>query len=137
MGGGGAWREPLKQRSESCYGNMLSAQKNHLHTPNLYTVHLELGYLYVKFLNCMSFISSFGLRFKSNITQTDSNSVLNLTSSPPSPSLSQGEDGAESGDDNEEEDGFFVPHGYLSDSEGDHSGDEGTRGQDDQVGVGN
>ena len=29
-----------------------------------------------------------------------------------------------------------MPHGYLSDSEGDHSGDEGTRGQDDQVGEG-
>ena len=39
----------------------------------------------------------------------------------------------DSGDDDEEEDGFFVPHGYLSDSEGDHSGDEGSHGQDDQV----
>ena len=52
--------------------------------------------------------------------------VLNLL-------MSQGEDGGESGDDEEEEDGFFVPHGYLSDSEGDHSGDEGTQGQDNQV----
>ena len=47
--------------------------------------------------------------------------------------VAQGEDGGESGDDEEEEDGFFVPHGYLSDSEGDHSGDEGTQGQDNQV----
>ena len=47
--------------------------------------------------------------------------------------LSQGEDGGESGEDEDEEDGFFVPHGYLSDSEGDHSGDEGMQGQDDQV----
>ena len=46
----------------------------------------------------------------------------------------QGEDaGGESGDDEDEEDGFFVPHGYLSDSEGDHSGDEGAQGQDNQV----
>lgn len=34
------------------------------------------------------------------------------------PTHTQGEDSCEEGEDEEEDDGFFVPHGYLSDEEG-------------------
>lgn len=45
----------------------------------------------------------------------------------------QGEDEGDGDDDNGDDDGFFVPHGYLSDDEGVEDGDED--GDDDECDV--
>jgi len=45
----------------------------------------------------------------------------------------QGEDEADDNEENEDDDGFFVPHGYLSDDEGVEDEDvEGDSGENDE-----